>query len=220
MPIEDTLPIIRSIQSMEKYDWIIFTSVNGVSCFFKYLSELKLDSRKLSANKICAIGSATGDRLNQFGIKPDLMPENFISSDIVDMLIRAGEVRGKSFLMPRADIAPKALSEALLRAGAKMVDDIAVYRTIEEDVNNLPGLAELLEQKKFDLVTFTSSSTVLNFEKLLSRHGVLGKNTIRCAAIGPVTAQTATESGFSVEIIAETHTIEGLVEAIYSYYKK
>ena len=217
VPVEDPAPIRERIKSLARYDWIIFTSINGVARFFGHMSELGLDSRKLSGNKICAIGPATAERLKQSGIAPDLVPEKFISAEVADMLIKAGEVGGKSFLLPRADIAPKNLSEALLAAGAKIVDDIAVYQTVEEDYDGTPGLKEILEQNKIDLVTFTSSSTVRNFIRLAGRFDA---SAVSCAVIGPVTAQTALEAGFKVEIAAQTHTIEGLVEAVCAYYAK
>jgi uroporphyrinogen III methyltransferase / synthase len=220
VPVEDAGPVHECIKNLARYDWIIFTSINGVTRFFGHMSELGLDSRGLSRNKICAIGSVTGERLRQFGIAPDLVPEKFISAEVADTLISAGEVEGKSFLLPRADIAPKILSETLLNAGAKIVDDIAVYRTVEEDHEGAPGLKKMLEHGSYDLVTFTSSSTVRNFTKLAGRFGTKGLNAVSCAVIGPVTAKTAAEAGYKVEIVAQQHTIEGLVEAICEYYEK
>jgi uroporphyrinogen III methyltransferase/synthase len=221
IPPDDAGPLLDGITNLNRYDWILFTSVNGVSYFFKYLHETGSDSRKLSACKICAIGPVTGERLEQFGIKPDLIPEKFVSDDIVRALIHAGEVRGRSFLLPRADIAPKTLSEALLEAGARAVDDIVAYRTVEEDNANVPGLEEMLINRKFDLVTFTSSSTVKNFEALIRRCDPNGNHEgIPCAAIGPVTAHAARELGFKVEITADTHTIDGLVEAIRANFSR
>ncbi len=208
------------LKKISSYDWIIFTSVNGVEHFFKYLFDGGLDSRALSSAGICAIGPATAERLSAYGIRADLVPQRFISSDITRELAERGEISGKTFLLPRADIAPRDLSEALAREGAKLVDDIAVYRTVEEDLSANPAQLELLRQLNFDLVTFTSSSTVQNFDRLMKKAGVEAAQTVRCAAIGPVTAEKARELGYRVEISAEEHTIKGLVDSILKYYGK
>ncbi|MBN2160304.1 MAG: uroporphyrinogen-III C-methyltransferase [Spirochaetes bacterium] len=219
-PPDDPASIIERLKHLDSYDWIVFTSVNGVSYFFKYLHEAGGDSRSLSPCRICSIGPATGQRLREYGIRPDMLPEKFTSRDLAAELIGRGEVKGKRFLLPRADIAPMELSEALLRAGAAGVDDLAVYRTVEEDPSSVPGLEVLTGGIAPDLVTFTSSSTVVNFDRLLRVHGGPQPGAIRCAAIGPITAEKAGELGYPVEISAEEHTIEGLVLAILEYYKK
>ncbi|OHD70079.1 MAG: uroporphyrinogen-III C-methyltransferase [Spirochaetes bacterium RBG_16_49_21] len=218
-PPDDTAAVFACIEKIASYDWIIFTSANGVSYFFKYLFDRGFDSRKLSGAKVCAIGPATAAGLMQMGVRPELVPEKYESQDIARSLISRGEVRGKSFLLPRADIAPKTLSETLTNAGAKAVDDLIIYRTVDEDLSNRKDLLEMLSNKKLDLVTFTSSSTVQNFGKILRRYAPDEKNALKCAAIGPVTAEKAMELGFRVEIMAAQHTIEGLVEAICSYYR-
>jgi uroporphyrinogen III methyltransferase / synthase len=216
-PVEDRL-LREYIANSGSYDWIIFTSVNGVDYFFKYLSESGYDSRRLAAAKICAIGPATGGRLGEYGIRPDLVPEKFISTEILRALSENNQVAGKTFLLPRADIAPKELSDALLREGAAKVDDITVYCTVEEDLSDMPAVGDAIKNAEFDLVTFTSSSTVQNFNRFAEKIGMAGKDRVRCAAIGPITAEKARELGYSVEISAKEHTIEGLVEAIVEYY--
>ncbi len=210
----------KIVKQIAGYDWIIFTSVNGVEHFFSHLYKKGLDARALSSAKICAIGPATAERLISFGIRADLLPEKYVSSDITRALDERGEIAGKTFLLPRADIAPREISSTLLSKGARLVDDIAIYRTVEEDLSDMPGQLELLKQLKFDLVTFTSSSTVQNFDRILKKAGVEEKTGIRCAAIGPVTAGKARELGYSVEISADEHTIEGLIESILKYFGK
>lgn len=214
MPAENGSAFTEIFNKISSYDWIILTSANGVDHFFARLSENGLDARSLSSASICAIGPATAERLSRFGIRADLVPRKFISRDILRELAERGEIKGKSFLLPRADIAPREFGEELLRGGAALVDDVPLYRTVEEDLSDRPAQLELLRTGAFDLVTFTSSSTVQNFDRLLRKHGIEGKQGIHCAAIGPVTADTARELGYSVEISAEEHTIEGLVTAI------
>jgi uroporphyrinogen III methyltransferase/synthase len=219
IPPEHAESIKNAIRRSERYDWIIFTSVNGVSYYFKYLLESGFDSRKLANVKVCAIGSSTADALRGRGITPDMIPAKYTSRDISRELIQRDEVRGKSFLLPRADIAPKDMAEALVKEGAKLVDDIAVYRTVEEDASEMADQVHALKEGEFDLVTFTSSSTVRNFDRLAGAAGLVNKEKIICAAIGPITAEKARELGYSVVISAEEHTIEGLVEAITLYYQ-
>mgnify|MGYP003798951997 CR=1 FL=1 len=220
LPVAAAEGIAGALEKLGAYDWIILTSVNGVDHFFGHLNDAGLDARALSSSKICAIGPATAERLHAHGIRADLVPKRFVSSDIAGELAGRGEIAGKSFLLPRADIAPRELSDALLRDGAKLVDDITVYRTVEEDLSENPARLEQLRQAQFDLVTFTSSSTVQNFDRLMKKAGVKNTAGFRCAAIGPVTADRAKELGYRVEISAGVHTIEGLVEAILEYYNK
>ena len=219
IPPENIATIKDRIRRSDAYDWIIFTSVYGVSYYFKYLFESGFDSRKLANVKVCAIGSSTADALREHGITPDMVPAKFTSREVSRELIEKGEVRGKSFLLPRADIAPKEMAEALVSEGAKLVDDIAIYRNVEEDASEMADQVQALRDGEFDLVTFTSSSTVKNFDRLAGAIGLGNKEKIRCAVIGPITAETARELGYSVEISAEEHTIEGLVEAIFAYYQ-
>lgn len=204
-------------EKIGSYNWIIFTSVNGVEHFFMHLFADGHDARSLASANICAIGPATAARLSAYGIRADLVPQKYISSDITRVLLERGEIRGKSFLLPRADIAPRDLSEALSREGAMLVDDIAIYRTVEEDMSSRPAQLDRLKGLRLDLVTFTSSSTVQNFDRLMKKAGV-DATAVKCAAIGPVTANKARELGYRVEISADEHTIEGLVNSIVMYY--
>lgn len=219
-PLEDTYEIKRCIGNIAAYDWLIFTSVNGVYHFFNALSASGLDSRALAHVKICAIGPATADSLAPHGLRPDLVPDKFISTDIIESLLSLNEIRGKAILLPRADIAPKDLADKLREHGAALVDDIAVYRTVEEGFNAIPGIKEMLRGRTIDLVTFTSSSTARNFHRLLTRAGITDARSFTCAAIGPITAQTAEDLGFTVSISAGEHTIQGLVDAILAHVKK
>ncbi len=214
LPPDDRGPIEKSIASIDRYHWVVFTSVNGVDHFFKILHDRKKDSRALAGRKICAIGPATADRLGAHGIVPDFIPERFISTEIAKELDARGEISGSSFVLYRADIAPDSLSKSLLEMGAVSVDDITVYRTVKETAALVPAVSELLQEVNFDLVTFTSSSTVKNFADILEGLGVTGYGTIPCAAIGPVTADTAREIGFRVDFTAGVHTIDGLMDAI------
>lgn len=212
LPPENTLQLREAAMNSGHYDWIIFTSVNGVSYFFEHLYAEGLDARSLARCSICAIGTATGDVLMRHGIVADLIPERFVSEEVVRALGERGEIQDKSFLLPRADIAPKEMAETLRAGGASRVDDVVAYRTVMEE-------SLLPEGVDFDLVTFTSSSTVRNFDALYRRGKKIGQEPPHCVAIGPITARTARELGYSVERVAEEHTIGGLVDAILSLYR-
>ncbi len=213
LPPADPVPLREAAKQSNSYDWIIFTSVNGVRHFFGNLFEMGLDSRNLSPARICAIGTATSDMLKCYGVIADCIPEKFVSKELVRVLKERGEIKGKKFLLPRADIAPREMADTLREEGAELVDDIVAYRTAEDD-------SSILAEIDFDLVTFTSSSTVKNFDRIFRRIGLNEAKTVRCAAIGPVTAHTALEFGYSVETVAEVHTIDGLIEAILGLYDK
>ncbi len=206
--------IIENLKRIEKYNWIIFTSVNGVKYFFHYLHNLKLDSRHVYSNKFCVIGAATKDALEAFGIIPDLMPTTYDSKSVVELLAAQSEIDEQSFLLPRASIAPSYLPDSLKEMGAKSVTDLSIYKTIEESLDTDSSEAELVQNGDFDLVTFTSSSTVKNFVTLLQSLGVTDFSKIQSASIGPLTAETAIKCGFNNIMQAKEYTIDGLVDAI------
>ncbi len=214
LPVEDSAPVMKAIAGIGEYDWILFTSANGVDHFFAHLSGAGLDSRALSANKICAIGPGTAERLAGRGIRADLVPPRFISESIVESLASLDEIRGKKFLLARADIAPEKMRKDLLRQGASLADDVTVYRTVQSGIDQDSEIADALVNRKFDCVTFTSSSTVKNFASILKLLGIEDLNGISCVAIGPVTADTAREIGFTVSRVSAEHTIDGLVNTL------
>ena len=164
-PIADNRALAEAVKNVARYNWIIFTSANGVDAFFDELKTAGLDARALAPCKVAAIGPATAGALLARGIVADLQPEKFISSSIVESLIARGELAGKRVLCPRADIAPRDLIDQLEQNGA-VVDDIAAYRTVADNAN-AQHVAELIRTGQVDWVTFTSSSTVDNFFKAI-----------------------------------------------------
>ncbi len=213
LPPENSVPLREAAGRSKDYDWIIFTSVNGVRFFFDELHGQGLDARSLGRCRVCAIGTATADHLKSHGVIADLVPERFISQELVKALEERGEIRDKRFLLPRADIAPGEMADALRAGGAARVDDLVAYRTVMDE-STLPGGIV------FDLVTFTSSSTVKNFDAVYRRGNDNVKESPRCVAIGPVTARTARDLGYVVERVAEEHTIDGLVKAVLDLYRQ
>lgn len=212
VPPEDWTPILDAVRNIAGYDWLVLTSVNGVSALGEVMAKLNVDARHLGGVKLAAIGEATAMALRQqLGLCADLVPTDFVAESLAAELIAQHDVAGKRFLMLRADIARPALREKLTEAGAR-VEDLPVYRT--KPAEALPeALIEALQQKRVDWITFTSSSTVRHFLELLGdRRGLL--EGVKLASIGPVTSQTVRELGLTVALEAERHDIAGLVEAL------
>ena len=214
--IANTKELDRAISNLEQYDWIVFTSVNGVSSFFQRLFELKLDARALKGLKIGVIGPATAKALEIRGIIPDYLPEVYTSQGFLAGLSRQ-DITGQQFLLPRADIADKELAEAISQLGAE-VYEVAVYRTVPV-ATAIPQVKKMLLSKEIDVITFTSSSTVSNLVALFNKEE-LAVNNAKIACIGPKTADTAARVGLKVDIVASENTIPGLVAAIEKYFSK
>ena len=216
VPVDDTAHLDNAIDSLSKYDWIVFTSVNGVKYFFERLFETGRDVRALNDLKTAAIGPVTAAKLLTFGLRSDIVPQNYRAEAVVDAF-RKERLNGKQVLLPRAAEARPVLPVELRNMGAE-VDEITAYRT-ENVVENAEQLIKELSEKRIDLVTFTSSSTVKNFKSLLppeTFEKLIDGLTV--ASIGPITTDTAVELGFKVDITAQTYTIPGLCDAITRHF--
>lgn len=215
-PPLDYAPMDRAIQQLHDYHWLFFTSVNGVQSFFNRLRQLGKDSQAIEHLKVVAIGPETARGLEGEGVHAYLVPAKYQAEGILEGLNLA-EIGGRRILIPRAAKAREVLPETLRQWGAT-VDVVQAYKTVLPQEHQL-GLHKL-SQKQIDVITFTSSSTVENFLQL-----VAGKDPVRIlqrviiACIGPITAQTAIDSGLSVDIISSEFTIPGLVDAIVKYYE-
>ena len=214
-PPPDWAGLDRAIETIDQYSWIVFTSVNGVDYFFRRLFENGLDVRALGHIKTAAIGPATADRLRTWGLKSDIIPESYRAESVVEAF-SATPVKGSRILLPRAMEARSVLPVELTRMGA-MVDEVTAYETLQAE-NSAADLIARLTEGSIDMVTFTSSSTVKNFHRLLPPDRVdrLMKG-VSVASIGPITSQTARDLGFSVTIEADTYTVPGLIQAILNH---
>ena len=202
--------IDKGIEHIKEYDWIVFTSQNGVDAFFGRLNEKGLDSRALGCAKIAVIGPATDKQLRRYGLKADCVPEKYKAEDLLEamkQLIKPGE---KIFL-PRAKVARSVLPDGLAEAGCT-VDVAEAYQTVC-DVENKEKLKELLIRKEVDIITFTSSSTVHNLIGQIEGKTELLEN-VSLACIGPITADACREHHLNPDIISDVFTIEGLAGAI------
>ncbi|WP_366921949.1 uroporphyrinogen-III C-methyltransferase [Metallumcola ferriviriculae] len=211
----DSSPLDNAIDKVEQFDWVVFTSVNGVNHFFRAMWEKKKDIRCLAEAKICAIGPKTAAAVEKKGLLVDYMPEEYVAEAVIEGMKDYG-LKGMKVLLPRADIARQVLPEKLMEMGA-LVEEVTAYETVTGS-GDPDKLLQLLSQGKLHVVTFTSSSTVRNFLSKLPRQRAdeLLKDVI-IACIGPITAETARKMGLTVHIEAEEYTIDGLLAAILQY---
>lgn len=209
----------REIQRMSRYDWVLFTSANGVEMFFSRLSSKGKDARVLGNTKVGAIGPATAAKLAECGIKADLIPRRFVSESLAEDLISKEKLRGKKVLLARAEEARNVLRKELERKGAR-VKELSLYRVFPAGEESRE-IRSRLENNGIDLVTFASSSTVRNFEAFAGRKTLREiKSRVRFASIGPVTTRTIKSCGLSVACEAKQYTVKGLATAIERYYRE
>jgi uroporphyrinogen III methyltransferase / synthase len=201
-PPADPGPLERAMLQLHAYDWIIFTSVNGVRSFVNYLGDI----RSLRA-KVCAIGPATAAAVEALHIKIDRLPKEYVAESLLEDL-SADDLAGKRVLLPRAAVARDLVPAELARRGAK-VDVVEAYRT-GIPANAAARVREVLARNP-TWITFTSSSTVKNFFALAGPESLDG---VKIASIGPIASATARECGLSVDAEADPHTIPDLVDAI------
>jgi uroporphyrinogen III methyltransferase/synthase len=212
VPPENFDQLDSAIENLGKYNWLIFTSANGVDFFFERLKFLGKDLRELKGIRIAAIGPATAKKLENLNLLIDYVPKEYKAEAVIEGFKKFG-VSGLNILIPRAEVAREILPDQLREMGAN-VDVVTAYKTVM-DHSKVDKVKKMLLQGKIDIVTFTSSSTVKNFTKLLKDldlKKLLEKVAIAC--IGPITAETARNLGLKVDIEAKEYTIHGLVEAI------
>ncbi len=208
-PIENNAALERALQLLDRYAWVVFTSVNAVEVVFA-LTPTPLPMGEGQGMRVAAIGPKTAEVLRQHDIEPDFIPDEFIGEAIMDGL---GDLKNKWILLPRAEIARKELPEAISKAGG-IAHEIIVYRTLPAEID-IKGLTAL--KSGVDVVTFTSASTVENFVAIAQKNHLdplhLPNNPL-FACIGPITAQAAQEAGFENIVVAKEYTTDGLIEAL------
>jgi uroporphyrinogen III methyltransferase/synthase len=197
------------VQDVHTYDWLVFTSPNGVEAFFKMFYQLYSDAREIGGVRIAAVGPGTARKIKEMHLAVDLMPEkHFVAEGLVQAFKDHVSVENLKVLWVRGDDAREVLANELSGMGA-IVDEAIAYRTVPEKDDNLEGLARLKEEGA-DVITFTSASTVEHFMNL----GVPLPAETRVASIGPVTSAAIREHGLTVAIEAEENSIPGLVRAV------
>jgi len=224
-------PLDSALLNLDRYDWLILTSVNGVEAMWERLRKLRLTKKSLKHLQIAAIGPATKRAIEERGGVVNVVPKEYVAESVVRSLSR--KVKGKRVLLVRAKVARDVIPRELRRAGGR-VDVVEAYETVVPQ-SSRTGLRAALASPRTrpHVITFTSSSTVRNFVSLLgsrqigkghrSRERVARVHTIvtgpdlqriRVASIGPVTSSTLRELGFTVDIRAKEFTIPGLIQAI------
>jgi uroporphyrinogen III methyltransferase/synthase len=210
----------NAIESVEGYDWLIFTSINGVKYFFDRLYGLGKDVRSLKNIKVGAIGPKTAEAVYEKGIRPDLVPDEYRAEAVVDEFKKRC-AKGLRILLARAAEARDLLPEELRKMGAH-VDVVEAYRTVMPETGTEKARS-MLKDSEIHMVTFTSSSTVTNFIAMFKEDGDKVRQwmeRVDVACIGPITAKTAEENGLKVSLIAVEYTIEALTGAILEYYSE
>jgi uroporphyrinogen III methyltransferase/synthase len=215
-------PLDEAIANLFGYDWIIFTSVNGVEHFLRRLEASGHEVSELDGVRVCAIGEATSDRLVGAHIHVDVVPEKFqaegVFAALENYLGGREHFEHLNFLLPRAAVARDYLPHALAEAGAR-VDVVAAYRTVRPETTDRAKVEALLVGGGVDCVTFTSSSTVHNFAQLFDTRDLSRLlEGVRVACIGEITAHTAAEYGLRADIQPAEFTAPALARAIADFY--
>jgi uroporphyrinogen III methyltransferase/synthase len=210
-PPDDPKPLRTAIDQLTDYDWLIFTSANGVRFFFEALRRAGKNVAEVKPLRVAVIGPATATELAEHSLKVDIMASEHTAEGLLEAM---PPVDGQRILLPTADIARPTLADSLRSQGA-VIDQVVAYQNKPAPAPaNLRDLLPTLE-----ILTFTSSSTVRNFMTMLPDPSA--RQTIQSAivaVIGPKTAATAVELGLTVHIVADSHTIPGLIEALIAYY--
>lgn len=211
-PPTEKRAFIEALAGVRTYDWIVFTSPNGVEYFFSAFFASHEDARDLGGARIAAIGNGTANRIREYRFGVDLIPKEFVAESLLDSF-REMNVENLKILLPRAAGAREILAIELEKLGA-IVDDVPVYQTVSEKEDVSGGIKRFLAEEA-DMVTFTSASTAASFKAL----GLSLPKGLKTASIGPVTSREMRRLGLPVDLEAQQHDIEGLVEGIRLFFE-
>jgi uroporphyrinogen-III synthase len=201
-PLDDR-PLRQAIEQIGKYDWIVFSSANGVQAFGERLS-----GETMQLPRIAAVGARTAAALERYGLRAAVVPDEFMASQMAGVL---GDVEGQEILLVRPDRAPQTAAE-LLRAKGASVHEVIAYRTVAAPYDDPLALEQV------DAITFASASAAAQYAARTGGQGVPGRVCVAC--IGPSTAQAALAAGLPVTVVASEHTLNGLVAALVEHFTK
>lgn len=209
----DPAPLEAAISELRSYEWVLFTSANGVTRFTRALNRAGLDARAFGSAKIGAIGPKTASALESFGLRADAVADEFIGEGLARAVLAQGSP--KRVLLARAQVARDALPDLLRQSGAR-VDVVPVYETVSSDAGQ--ALRAEFEDGKVEVILFTSSSTVNAVVDTLgpSASELLAKVTV--ASIGPITSHTLSDRGIRTDVVASVFTVEGLLDALEAHF--
>ncbi len=216
-PLTDSNDFLRMLTQIGHYDWIVFTSGNGVTTFFDALDRLSKDARVFGSAKVAAIGGKTADSLSGYGIKADFVPGVFTSKELGKQLIGFTNLQNKKILLLRSQLASNELVETLAGAGAQ-VDNVVIY-TAQSAKGESAWLAERISKETIDWLTFASPSSVDGFFEQIDSVAVKSGN-VKIASIGPVTSERLSQLNITVDVTANEHTLDGLLDAVEEQEKE
>ena len=209
---------VDALLALNSYDWLVFTSPNGVSTFFEYFFRQFHDLRDIGGARIAAVGPATANKLKELHLQVDLMPDEAIGLAVAEAFAQYQTIENLKICLLRSEVANRDLPEVLEALGA-IVDDIACYRTVPE-TEDLTGAAAKLLETGADWITFTSGSTVEQFHARFDLSQLLTQfPQMKLASIGPETSKALAALGLRPTVEAKQHTIDGLVEALLAARK-
>jgi uroporphyrinogen III methyltransferase/synthase len=219
LPPDDWTPLDSACERIQTFDAVVFASARAVDAFVPRLLAGPLDVRALHGVTLCAVGAATANRLLHYGLKVDVTPSEFRAESLVRAVSEGGDVRGKRFLLPRADIGREIIGDELRHLGAE-VSEVVAYRTVAADgQDGEPDIFQMLLDRRLDVVTFTSASAVRNFVNLIGADPAADlMQTTLVASIGPVTAEAASRFGITTTIMPAQYTVPSLVGAIVKHF--
>jgi uroporphyrinogen III methyltransferase/synthase len=196
----------RQLSLLDRYDWIVFSSSNGVRHFLERLPHVGLDLRSLAKTRLAAIGSATAEELSRYHLRADLVPDEFRAESLAAAL--AGGAAGKRFLLVRASRGRELLAQALAKAGG-IVEQVVAYDSVDVEAAD-PAIAAKMAAGQIDWTTVTSSAIARSLARLFGQ----SLNKTKLASISPVTSDTLRELGFEPTTEAKEYTMAGVVAAI------
>ncbi len=217
VPPKDWSELDSAIREISTYDWLIFTSVNGVHYFFERLRKKKRDLRNLKGIKIAAIGEKTALAVNKQGLVVDLKPDEFSAEGLIDKFEKIN-LKGIRILLPRAKVARNTLPKELKKMGA-VVNVVIAYETKKPNSRDIKRVENIMKNGLIDVIAFTSSSTVNNFFSIFGRSRTKFTGSI-FACIGPITADTVRKIGMKPHIVSKKYTTEELAKGIVDYYRR
>ena len=215
-PSKNQAEIKAAMANIHTYDYLVFTSKNGVDFFFDVFDSIH--GNRANLPKIAVVGSKTEEILQQKGVAADIVPEDFVAEGLVKVL-QPFAADGASFLLARGNLSRTILPRELTASGGR-VHDLVIYETVE-NIDEREKLIQLLETTQVDVITFTSPSTVHNFVKLLSHTNYrswIADTVIAC--IGPVTRQALVDADLHVSVCPSTYTIEHMLQELITYLKQ
>lgn len=220
VPPESYDELDKSIYKIKTYDWLIFTSRNGVKYFFKRFFEKDRDIRDLKGLKICAIGTKTAKEIKKYGVKTDLIPDEFSAEGLIKLIqefegSRVQGLKGMRFLLPRAEVAREVFPGKVRELGGE-IDVPVAYRTIKPESRG-KRLRRFLKEGRISIATFTSAATFNNFREIMGKDADELLKGVAVVVIGPVTAKAVENAGLHVDIMPEEATIEAMVEEIIKW---